>query len=265
MTGLMDMTWAAISIRYRVTRLQARNRAWFGPDGQGRPAEACPIGVWLAFNAGYRGRDGQDARQMVTERLVALGATENNLKNINAKIPLRRFTCVTGVSGSGKSTLMIDVLYRALARKLNGATYEAGAYKEIQGVDWLDKIVDVDQGAIGRTPRSNPATYTGIWDHVREMYSQTPEARVRAYKVGRFSLNRHFQNISDRLITVTNFERFPIEPFSFTDITWHIDGRQKVHLNGNLPISFAVFTTTARNIEGKSSYFIGTNARLWCL
>ena len=128
-------------------------------------------------------------RTKATEWLTVSGATENNLKNITAKIPLRRFTCVTGVSGSGKSTLMIDVLYRALARKLNGATYEAGAYKEIKGMDWLDKIVDVDQGAIGRTPRSNPAPYTGIWDHVREMYSQTPEARVRAYKVGRFSFN----------------------------------------------------------------------------
>lgn len=128
-------------------------------------------------------------RTKATEWLTVSGATENNLKNITAKIPLRRFTCVTGVSGSGKSTLMIDVMYRALARHLNGATYEAGAYREIKGMDWLDKIVDVDQGAIGRTPRSNPATYTGIWDHVREMYSLTPEARVRAYKVGRFSFN----------------------------------------------------------------------------
>lgn len=128
-------------------------------------------------------------RTAPTEWLTVSGATENNLKNLTAKIPLRRFTCVTGVSGSGKSTLMIDVLYRALARQLNGATFEAGAHKEITGMSWLDKIVDVDQGAIGRTPRSNPATYTGIWDHVRAMYTMTPEARVRGYKPGRFSFN----------------------------------------------------------------------------
>lgn len=128
-------------------------------------------------------------RAKASEWLQVVGATENNLKNINAKIPLRRFTCVTGVSGSGKSTLMIDVLYRALARRLNGATFEAGKCADIKGIDWLDKIVDVDQSPIGRTPRSNPATYTGIWNHVRELYAMTPEARVRGYQVGRFSFN----------------------------------------------------------------------------
>ncbi|MSR84980.1 excinuclease ABC subunit A [Candidatus Uhrbacteria bacterium] len=124
-----------------------------------------------------------------TEYLTVSGATENNLKNLTVKIPLRRFVCVTGVSGSGKSTLMIDVLYRAMARHLNGSTVKPGAHKEIQGLGWLDKVVDVDQSPIGRTPRSNPATYTGIWDHVREIFSMTAEARVRAYKVGRFSFN----------------------------------------------------------------------------
>jgi len=123
------------------------------------------------------------------EWLTVHGATENNLKNLTAKIPLRRFTCVTGVSGSGKSTLLIDVLYRELARRLNGSTVKSGAHKAIEGASWLDKIVDVDQSPIGRTPRSNPATYTGIWDHVREIFSLTAEARVRAYKVGRFSFN----------------------------------------------------------------------------
>ena len=123
------------------------------------------------------------------EKLVIKGATENNLKNVTVKIPLRAFTCVTGVSGSGKSTLMIDVLYRELAKTLNGSTFHSGKHEGIEGIGWLDKVVDVDQSPIGRTPRSNPATYTGIWNHVRELFTLTPEARVRGYKVGRFSFN----------------------------------------------------------------------------
>ncbi len=123
------------------------------------------------------------------EHITIHKANENNLRNVTVKIPLKRFICVTGVSGSGKSTLMIDVLYRELARKLNGSTVKAGEHQGIDGIDWLDKVVDVDQSPIGRTPRSNPATYTGIWNHVRELYSLTPEARVRGYKVGRFSFN----------------------------------------------------------------------------
>jgi len=125
-----------------------------------------------------------------TECLTIVGAKENNLKDLTVKIPLRRLVCVTGVSGSGKSTLMIDVLYRELARRLNLSNTKAGSHSGILGVEWLDKIVDVDQSPIGRTPRSNPATYTGIWDHVREIYALTPEARVRGYKVGRFSFNK---------------------------------------------------------------------------
>lgn len=117
------------------------------------------------------------------------GARENNLKNINVKIPLKRFVCITGVSGSGKSTLMIDILYHALARELHGATAEPGKHSKIIGGGWLDKIIDVDQSAIGRTPRSNPATYTGLWNHVRDIYTMTSEARVRGYQKGRFSFN----------------------------------------------------------------------------
>ncbi|MCC7357329.1 excinuclease ABC subunit UvrA [Candidatus Uhrbacteria bacterium] len=128
-------------------------------------------------------------RGATKQLLTVRKASENNLKNITVKIPLKRFVCVTGVSGSGKSTLMIDVLYRALAQRLHGATAKPGKHQEIEGIDWMDKIVDVDQGAIGRTPRSNPATYTGIWDHVRELFSLTPEARMRGYKQGRFSFN----------------------------------------------------------------------------
>ena len=116
-------------------------------------------------------------------------ASENNLKNVTVKIPLKRFVCITGVSGSGKSTLLIDILYRAMARHLHGAMAKPGKHEKIDGIDWVDKIVDVDQSAIGRTPRSNPATYTGVWDYVRELFSLTPEARVRGYKVGRFSFN----------------------------------------------------------------------------
>lgn len=128
-------------------------------------------------------------RPEATTFLEIRGARENNLKNINVKIPLKRFVCITGVSGSGKSTLLIDILYRALAKELHGSQAEPGAHKSILGAGWIDKIIDVDQSPIGRTPRSNPATYTGIWNHVRDLYTLTSEARVRGYKKGRFSFN----------------------------------------------------------------------------
>jgi excinuclease ABC subunit A len=126
-----------------------------------------------------------DAKQFLTIKR----ARANNLKNVTVKIPLKRFVCVTGVSGSGKSTLVIDVLYRALAAKLNGSTAKPAAHESVQGIDWVDKIIDVDQSPIGRTPRSNPATYTGIWTHIRDLFSMTPDARMRGYKPGRFSFN----------------------------------------------------------------------------
>jgi excinuclease ABC subunit A len=125
------------------------------------------------------------AREFITVKKAA----ENNLKNLTVKIPLKRLVCVTGVSGSGKSTLMIDVLYRAMAKKLNGSMAAPGKHERIDGIDWLDKVVDVDQSAIGRTPRSNPATYTGVWTQVRDLFTMTPDARKRGYKVGRFSFN----------------------------------------------------------------------------
>jgi len=128
-------------------------------------------------------------RGQVKEFITIKKASENNLKNVTVKIPLKRFVAVTGVSGSGKSTLLIDVLYRAMAQRLHGSTAKPGAHAGIDGIDWIDKIVDVDQSPIGRTPRSNPATYTGIWNHVRDLFSMTAEARVRGYKVGRFSFN----------------------------------------------------------------------------
>jgi excinuclease ABC subunit A len=117
-------------------------------------------------------------------------ASAFNLKNINVKIPLKRFVCITGVSGSGKSTLIIDILYRALAKNLYGAEATPAPHGSIKGLDWVDKIIDVDQSPIGRTPRSNPATYTGMWTPIRELYTMTPDARMRGYKPGRFSFNR---------------------------------------------------------------------------
>lgn len=117
------------------------------------------------------------------------GAAENNLKNINVKIPLGTFTCITGVSGSGKSSLINEILYKALANELNGAKKVPGKYKKIIGSENLDKIIDIDQSPIGRTPRSNPATYTGLFGDIRNLFAMTAEAKARGYSAGRFSFN----------------------------------------------------------------------------
>lgn len=117
------------------------------------------------------------------------GAKENNLKNINVKIPIGVFTAVTGVSGSGKSTLVNEILYKTLARDLNRARVRPGQYREMRGLEHIEKVIDIDQSPIGRTPRSNPATYTGVFDDIRDIFSQTNEAKVRGYKKGRFSFN----------------------------------------------------------------------------
>ncbi|KMT59873.1 excinuclease ABC subunit A [Listeria fleischmannii 1991] len=122
-------------------------------------------------------------------KLEIIGAKANNLKNVNAEIPLGTFTCVTGVSGSGKSSLVNEVLRKALSRKLNRASAKPGAHKEIKGTEHLEKIIDIDQSPIGRTPRSNPATYTGAFDDIRDLFASTNEAKVRGYKKGRFSFN----------------------------------------------------------------------------
>ena len=118
-----------------------------------------------------------------------LRAVENNLKNITINFPLGLFTCVTGVSGSGKSTLVVDILYRALAQRLYRSSERAGMHKDIKGLDNIDKVIDIDQSPIGRTPRSNPATYTGLFGPVRDLFSQLPESRMRGYKPGRYSFN----------------------------------------------------------------------------
>ena len=123
------------------------------------------------------------------EFLEVLGASENNLKNVNVKFPLGCFICVTGVSGSGKSTLTLDILYKSLAKHFYRSVDKPGAFDKIQGIHYLDKVIDIDQSPIGRTPRSNPATYTGVFTLIRELFSQVPEARARGYKPGRFSFN----------------------------------------------------------------------------
>ncbi|NLW21695.1 MAG: excinuclease ABC subunit UvrA [Tissierellia bacterium] len=121
--------------------------------------------------------------------IEVIGAEENNLKNIDVKFPLGVFTCVTGVSGSGKSSLVNEILYKSLAQKLNGAKIKPGKHKEIRGLEYLDKVIVIDQSPIGRTPRSNPATYTGVFDHIRDVFAMTPEAKMRGYEKGRFSFN----------------------------------------------------------------------------
>ncbi|KLU59250.1 UvrABC system protein A [Peptococcaceae bacterium CEB3] len=128
-------------------------------------------------------------RQPNGKWLEVLGARENNLKNIDVRIPLGVFTCVTGVSGSGKSTLVNEIIFKGLASRLNGARVRPGTARELRGLEHLEKVIDIDQSPIGRTPRSNPATYTGVFDFIRGLFAQTPEAKMRGYLPGRFSFN----------------------------------------------------------------------------
>ena len=128
-------------------------------------------------------------RRVPTGWITVQGARENNLKNVDVKIPLGVMTCVTGVSGSGKSSLVNEILYKSLAKKLNRARTIAGKHDDIEGVDQLDKIIAIDQSPIGRTPRSNPATYTGVFDLIRDLFAATPDAKAKGYNKGRFSFN----------------------------------------------------------------------------
>ena len=131
----------------------------------------------------------QTRRQGNRKQLTILGARANNLKNLTVNIPLGKFVCITGVSGSGKSTLLVEVLYKALARRLHRAHTQAGVHERIEGVEHIDKIINIDQSPIGRTSRSNPGTYTGIFDDIRDLFTKLPESKMRGYKKGRFSFN----------------------------------------------------------------------------
>ena len=128
-------------------------------------------------------------RKRATGYLKVIGAAENNLKNIDVEIPLGIMTCVTGVSGSGKSSLVNEIIYKRLAHDLNHALTIPGKHKAIKGIEQLDKVINIDQSPIGRTPRSNPATYTGLFDQIRDLFATTPDAKARGYKKGRFSFN----------------------------------------------------------------------------
>jgi excinuclease ABC subunit A len=158
---------------------------------QGTPSEimANPNSLTGRYLSGELSIPAPKTRRKPERYLRIVGATENNLKAIEVDIPLGIMTCVTGVSGSGKSTLIIDTLYRVLCQRLYRSREKAGVVKAIMGIELLDKVINIDQSPIGRTPRSNPATYTGVFGDIRDLFAQLPESRVRGYKPGRYSFN----------------------------------------------------------------------------
>ncbi|MBQ9106867.1 MAG: excinuclease ABC subunit UvrA [Clostridia bacterium] len=150
----------------------------------------CDASITGAYLSGRRSIDVPSVRRKGKSQYVTIkGAAENNLKKINVKIPLGKFVCVTGVSGSGKSSLINEVLYKHLAAQINKARTIPGKFSSMEGLEYIDKVINIDQSPIGRTPRSNPATYTGVFNDIRELYSMTPDAKMRGYSAGRFSFN----------------------------------------------------------------------------
>jgi excinuclease ABC subunit A len=162
---------------------------WIVAQGTATQVQKVKDSLTGQFLAGTRTIDVPAQRRTPAGYVEILGAREHNLRDVDVHVPLGTLTCVTGVSGSGKSTLVNEVLYKAVANKLHRARQRPGAHREIRGLDQLDKIIAVDQSPIGRTPRSNPATYTGLFDVIRDLFSKTQEARARGYKPGRFSFN----------------------------------------------------------------------------
>lgn len=158
-------------------------------SGTAEDIMACPESITGDYLSGRKSIPVPDIRRKPKGWLTVKGARENNLKNIDVKFPLGVFTCVTGVSGSGKSSLVNEILYKVLARKLNRARCIPGAYKDVLGMEQLDKVINIDQSPIGRSPRSNPATYTGVFDMIRDLFAQTSDAKMRGYNKGRFSFN----------------------------------------------------------------------------
>ena len=149
----------------------------------------CPESITGAYLSGRMRIPVPETRRTPTGFLTIRGARENNLKNIDVQIPLGVMTCITGVSGSGKSSLTNEILYKRLARDLNRARVIPGKHRAMEGIEQLDKVIDIDQSPIGRTPRSNPATYTGVFDQIRDLFATTPDAKAKGYKKGRFSFN----------------------------------------------------------------------------
>jgi excinuclease ABC subunit A len=141
------------------------------------------------FLSGRRRIEPPEERREPTGAVTVLGATEHNLKSVDVEFPLGVFTCITGVSGSGKSTLVNEILYKALANAVSRGKHRPGRHAGLRGIEDVDKVIDIDQSPIGRTPRSNPATYTKVFDHIRQLFASTPEAKIRGYKPGRFSFN----------------------------------------------------------------------------
>ena len=159
---------------------------------QGTPAQLLndPSSVTGAYLRGERSiKTPASRRKAVKGEIVVRGARANNMKNVDVAIPLGVFTAVTGVSGSGKSTLINEILYKSLARTLYKATSDAGLHDRIDGIELIDKVIEIDQSPIGRTPRSNPATYTGLFTFIRELFAMLPDAKQRGFKAGRFSFN----------------------------------------------------------------------------